>query len=241
MQKILLVDSSRVFCESLRMTLGEGYDAKICMDGLQALEMLDEFRPDIMVTELTLAGMDGLTLLENAAARPNRPVLVAITRLDTSFVHERVERIGVDYYMVKPCNIRILAERILDLSPNKSQPEPFQYTVADLTVLLRDMNVNMSRRSCKYLFALVELYLEDPSRSLTKELYPAVGELCDSNGLAVERAVRSLIEDAWKNRNDQVWRAYFPMDRHGTVIKPTNRCFITAMAMALKSRGCKMA
>lgn len=241
MQKILLVDSSREFCESLLTALGRGYEARICKDGLQALEILEQFQPDILVTALALSGLDGLSLLKMAAERPEPPALVATTRLGTPYVQGRMEQLGVAHLFVKPCNLRILAERIRDLTQAKPQLQLNPYSTAELVTLLRDMNVNMSRRTCKYLISLIELYLEDPHRSLTKELYPAVGSRCDSNGLAVERAVRSLIEDAWSNRDEQLWRRYFPMDRHGVVIKPTNRCFLAAVAMALQINHHQMA
>lgn len=239
MQKLLLVDSSREFCESLLMALNQSYETQICRDGLQALEILDQFRPDILVTDLTLAGTDGLTLLKIAAAQPRRPVLVVTSRLGTPFVRAQVGQIGVDYLVVKPCNIHALAERIRDLS--QRQPEPIPWDTNDLVMLLRSMNVNVSRRSCRYLLVLIQLYLEGPDQSLTKELYPAVGHRCDSNGAAVERAVRNLIEDAWEHRNEQLWRLYFPTDRHGNVIKPTNRSFIAAMSMALQAKDRRLA
>lgn len=73
----------------------------------------------------------------------------------------------------------------------------------------------------------IPLYRENPGQSLTKQLYPEVGEKCSPNltGAQVEKQIRYAIEIAWQNRDPETWRRYFPMDR-----KPTNGEFISRIS-----------
>ena len=74
------------------------------------------------------------------------------------------------------------------------------------------------------------LTIQNPDQRITKELYPAVAAICGGNALRVERAIRSAIESAWMNRDDRVWRMYFPPDATGQIPRPTNSEFISRLA-----------
>ena len=61
------------------------------------------------------------------------------------------------------------------------------------------------------LCAAVPLFAQDPYQSLSKELQPAVAELCHTeSGSLVESKIRRLISDTWQNRNPSIWAEYFP-------------------------------
>lgn len=233
LQKLLLADTSPEFCAALGQMLAGEYELRVCRDGLEALELLGEFRPDVLVTDLALPGLDGLSLLRTAAALTHRPALLATTRISTPFIQEVIGQIGVDYMMLKPCDIRSLAERVRDLSQCDGGHVCAPVQRNALSSLLLSLNVPAGRRGYTYLEIVIELYRQDPNRSLTKDLYPTAGRVNQSNGPAVERTIRSVIEDAWKDRDEAVWRLYFPVSRSGMVAKPTNRAFIAAVAAAL--------
>jgi len=50
----------------------------------------------------------------------------------------------------------------------------------------------------------------------------------------VERSLRFAIESAWKRRNEQVWRLYFPAGKNGKVVKPTNAVFLSRIVECLQ-------
>lgn len=236
MKKLLLADASAVFCKALLSALGDGYEARVCSDGLQALHMLEEFHPDVLVADLALSGVDGLALLQAAAEKTNRPALLAASRLNTPFIEAAVTRIGVDYMIIKPCSVECLAERIRDLTGVREQQPVETPPAIELGALLASLNVNAGRSGYGYLVQIIEMYQENPERSLTKDLYPAAGRDNRTSGLAVERAVRSAIEDAWLHCDKAVWRQYFPSGSGNAVIRPTNKAFIATMAMALRGQ-----
>lgn len=235
-RKLLLADASPEFCAALTRALIGSFEVRTCRDGLQAQAMLEEFCPDILVTDLALPGLDGVSLLRAAASKTKRPALLVTTRYTSAYVENVIGQIGVDYMMLKPCDIRALAERIHDLTQSDSeivtQPAP---RTAVCGILLA-LGLQVGRRGYSYLEAIIEMYRQDPGRSLTKDLYPTAGRLHQANGAAVERAVRGVIETAWDNRDEALWRQYFPVGRGGYVPKPTNRAFIAAVAMALEGQ-----
>ena len=232
-QKLLLADNSVVFCEALAQLLQSEYEMRVCRDGMEALSVLEEFRPDVLVADLMLPGMDGISLLKAAASRPCRPALLATSCYESPFIRQMIKQIGVDYMMLKPCDIRSLAERIRELSQGEDDRSSLSVHRDPVAMLLMALSVPSGRRGYRCLETVISLYRADSGRSLTKDLYPTAGRLHGSNGAAVERAIRSVIETAWENRDESVWRLYFSATRGGVIPKPTNRGFIAAVATAL--------
>jgi len=230
--KLLVADASAVFSAALVTILGGEYEIRVCQDGLQAVTQLENFCPDVLVADLALTGVDGMTLLRAAAARKSRPALLAITRIASSFVQDMLEKIGVDYLMLKPCDVRCLAERIRELSWREPEAELSPQCEDSKEILMR-LGLQIGRRGYLYLERIIAMYASDPDRSLTKDLYPTVGRDNRTSALAVERAVRGAIEAAWHNRDEGIWRQYFHTGPQGTVPRPTNRQFIAAVAAAL--------
>lgn len=230
--RLLVADPSTAFGMSLTMLMGD-FEVMICRDGIQAMEQLMVFRPDAVVADLALTGVDGLTLLRTAAALAHRPALLAVTRICTEYVQAQVEQIGVDYLVPKPCKLSCLAERVRDLCcQNGGKPvlHPAQSGSAEL---LMELGLTPGRSGFHHLEDLIRLYERNRDSSFTKELYPAVGRERGLNGQAVERAVRSLITDAWLKRDDRVWGRYFSPLPGGSVRRPTNREFIATLAAAM--------
>ena len=84
-----------------------------------------------------------------------------------------------------------------------------------------------------YLLDAIPMVLREPGISLTKELYPDVAKICQSDAKRVERSMRDAIEKAWENRDDQIWKLYFASGSSGEVRKPTNSVFISRLADCL--------
>lgn len=232
-RKLLVADASPSFCVALSETLGGAYDLRVCNDGLQALALLDSFRPDILVTDLALPGLDGISLLRSAAACANRPILLVTTRFCSAYIESVISELGVDYMMFKPCDMRALAERIHDLSLCDMVCQPASCTRTAISNVLLALGVPAGRKGYPYLETIIELYRQDPGRSLTKDLYPAVGRANRTSGISVERAIRGVIQTAWEQRDETVWRRYFTPCRSGVMPRPTNRAFIATLAEVL--------
>ena len=236
-QKILVADPSETFCDALSEALGGRYTLRICHDGLEALSLLDVFVPNVLIMDLALPRLDGISLLKEASSRPERPQILLATSFFSPFVAEAIGSVGVDLAVMKPCDIPSLAERVHDMTRSVQAPvvRPIRRSPS-ASKMLRSLNVSTGRKGFGYLETCVELYAEAPSLSVTKELYPEVARRYDSNGVAVEHAIREAIQEAWGGRNEAVWRMYFHPCRDGTVLRPTNTQFISQLAERLRQQ-----
>lgn len=103
--------------------------------------------------------------------------------------------------------------------------------------VLIELGVATKRNGFDYLKKAVMLLYEEPVSQVTKDIYPAVGA-CYSPAvgkLQVEQAIRSAINEAWKNRDEDVWAYYFPQGK-----KPSNAEFISGIVRFLELlRGCR--
>ena len=95
---------------------------------------------------------------------------------------------------------------------------------------LVELGISQTRKGFQFLCIGVSLFLRDPDQLFSKELYPAIAKAVGyGNAAQIERAIRSLIIDAWKTRNPEIWYQYFPNYKNA----PTNKQFITTLAHLL--------
>lgn len=236
-RRLLLADASVEFCDAMAEMLGGAYELRICHDGMTARTLLDSFRPDLLVLDLTLPGLDGIAVLRTAAGAHHRPAIIVTTRFLSAYIEGAIESLGVDYLMMKPCDLRALGEHIHSLLETAGRtlqvPAGPEVSVANMLLTL---NISTKRRGFRYLETAITLFEQDPGQSVTKVLYPAVAKLCGCSGVSVERAVRAAIHCAWECRDEKVWRLYFRPCRDGSVPRPTNTEFIAILAERLRQR-----
>lgn len=234
MLKLLIAEGSEEFCGALVDRLRGAYHIRTCAEGCETLEQIISYRPDILVLDMMLPGLDGISLLQAAAAAGQRPMVLAVSKFISDYMLESLSQLGVGYIMRKPCDVKATASRISDLTQQMKMPlfaHPDPRTAA--SNLLLTLSVPTKLKGYSNLRDAIPMVMKDPSISLTKELYPAVGKLCNSSSQQVERAIRSAIQAAWLQRDEQVWRMYFQPEKNGRIPKPTNGAFISRLADCL--------
>ena len=231
MRKLLIADASEEFRMELAEILRGNYMVQVCQEGCQTLERILSMEPDILVLDLLLPGLDGITLLQKAADAGLRPVVLATTAFTNDYVLETLSRMGVGYVMMKPCNVYAVAARIADLEqPLKPPAPPRQDHRTQVVSHLRTLGISTKLKGYACLKEGILEKIRDPDQQITKELYPNVAKICGGNGPQVERAIRTAISGAWKRRDEQVWRNYFRPNQSGILERPTNAVFISVLA-----------
>ena len=232
--KMLIADSSEEFGGALADVVRGAYILRSCREGRETLAMLNSFQPDLLVLDLLLPGLDGISILRQAASAGLRPMVLATSRYVSDYVVEAMNQLGVGYLMVKPCDVRATAARLGDLTQRLKQPlftQPDPRTA--VSNILLTLGVPTKLRGYAYVREAVLERMRDPGQSITKELYPTVAALCCATPMQVERSIRSAIAAAWSRRDEQVWQLYFPTDPSGTRVRPTNAAFISRLADSL--------
>lgn len=110
--RILVVDDDTALAEMIGIVLRtEGFETVFCADGAQAVEAWRTERPDLILLDLMLPGMDGIEVCTQVRAESGIPIIMLTARTDTADVVKGLES-GADDYMVKPFNPKELVARI---------------------------------------------------------------------------------------------------------------------------------
>lgn len=230
-KKILIAETSTEFAECLCDHLGSRYALRVCHSGLSVKGLLENFQPDVLVMDLALPGLDGISLLQQISSYPGRPKILLTTCFLSPYVESAISGFGVDMVVLKPCRLEILTERIRDLAEEDEFPALIRHHHrSTISNMLMDLNIPSKRRGFVYLEQCIRLYLEQPGRALTKAIYPDLAREYFTQPEAVERAIRQVIHESWDKRNDQMWRLYFCPGKEGIIPRPTNAEFISRLA-----------
>ncbi|MFI5279957.1 MAG: ATPase, T2SS/T4P/T4SS family [Gemmatimonadales bacterium] len=121
--KVLLVDDEDQLRRVMKDLLErEGYIVAEARDGVQALDQVDKFGPDVVVLDLNLPGLDGYGVLSHLRSRPatqSLPVIVLTAKADEDN-EVRVFEMGADDFLTKPFRARALSSR-LDVLLNRKR------------------------------------------------------------------------------------------------------------------------
>jgi len=126
-KSILIVDDNPANMKLVRVLLsGEGYDVHTALDANEALEELNSSRPDLILMDIQLPGMDGLELTRRLKSDPaTRDIkIVGLTAYAMRGDEERILAAGCDGYIPKPIDTRTLPNSIRGYLKRHSAIEP---------------------------------------------------------------------------------------------------------------------
>ncbi|MFD7444556.1 response regulator transcription factor [Streptomyces sp. NPDC059909] len=181
-ERILIVDDEPAVREALRRSLAfEGYGTEVAVDGVDALARLESYAPDLVVLDIQMPRMDGLTAARRIRSSGSTLPILMLTARDT--VGDRVTGLdaGADDYLVKPFELDELLARIRALLRRSSyaaaggngREEPGDVlSFADLRMDLATREVTRGTRRVELTrteFTLLELFLAHPRQVLTRE------------------------------------------------------------------------
>ncbi|MFE7131291.1 response regulator transcription factor [Streptomyces sp. NPDC057638] len=180
--RILIVDDEPAVREALQRSLAfEGYVTEVAADGIEALAAAEASRPDLIVLDIQMPRMDGLTAARRLRQAGSTVPILMLTARDT--VGDRVTGLdaGADDYLVKPFELDELFARIRALLRRRSYAAATAETpgedhdvlsFADLRMNLATREVYRGERPVELTrteFTLLELLLTHPRQVLTRE------------------------------------------------------------------------
>lgn len=170
--RVLVVDDDPAVLSGLRRALVlDGYEVATAEDGETALQLAASVAPDLVVLDVVLPGLDGLTVCRQLRARSAVPVLM-LTARDT--VPDRVAGLdhGADDYLVKPFALDELLARVRALLRRARPAEEGRLCLADVEL---DRQAREATRAGQPLqltpreYELLEVLLEHPRQALSRE------------------------------------------------------------------------
>ena len=243
---VLIADSNEAFCEEMakRLTAVDGLSvAGIATDGQRAAELLRTCRPELLVLDLMLPKLDGVSVLKAANELEHRPVSVVLSPFVTDYVAEMTASLGAQYFILRPCDVRAVAERVRELRDSLSQKRTKKVRAgadvnieAMVTSIIHEIGVPAHIKGYQYMREAIMIAVQDMDviNSITKVLYPQVAKTFQTTSSRVERAIRHAIEVAWERGDIETLQRFFGYTVSNAKGKPTNSEFIALIADKLQ-------
>lgn len=240
--RILLADSDEEFCAQMAARCEASEDMElvgIAENGDKALAAAGELRPDLLITELSLPGMDGVMLLEALHREGKMPAVFVISAFSSTQVCAECAHLGADVFLRKPITADKVCERIRLWRAGKKHMAQEESAVAlevRVTEVIHQVGVPAHIKGYQYLREAIMMAVEDIESvsAITKVLYPSIAKKFHTTSSRVERAIRHAIEVAWDRGDIETLQSYFGYTVSGVKGKPTNSEFISMIADRLR-------
>lgn len=171
--KILVIDDDKKIATMIRRGLTfEGFEVTVAHDGREGLLQILDQRPDLVILDVMMPGIDGLEVCRRLRKEDNVPVLM-VTGMDS--VADRVEgfETGADDYLVKPFAFEELVARVKALLRRTDRRAAGDLLAfADLTLDLAARSASRNGRQIELStteFNLLTYFMENPKRVLTRD------------------------------------------------------------------------
>ena len=146
LDKVLIVDDDKNICDLLRLYLEkEGYSVILSHDGEEAVVKFNALKPDIVLLDVMLPGLDGWQVCREIRKKSNIPILMITAKSDT-FDKVLGLELGADDYIVKPFDSKEVIARIKAVVRRTGQ-SPAEMEVRE--VRYDKLSVNMTRYELK--------------------------------------------------------------------------------------------
>lgn len=260
---VLIADDNKEFCSILNDYLLNQKDivvTGIAKDGREALELIQQKKPDLVVLDIIMPHLDGLGVLEklNGMDLDKMPRVIVLSAVGQDKITQQAITLGADYYVVKPFDMDIFTKRIREMF-NTQDVETKRRSVStqvvereaaatsrgpidletEITSIIHEIGVPAHIKGYIYLREAITMVVNDMEllSAVTKELYPSIAKKYNTTASRVERAIRHAIEVAWGRGQVDAINKLFGYTVHNEKGKPTNSEFIAIIADKLRLKN----
>jgi two-component system alkaline phosphatase synthesis response regulator PhoP len=176
---ILLVEDEENLQEALKLNLElEGYEVTACADGLEALKNLSQEHFDLMVLDVMLPELDGISVCESVRLQKNPIPILILSAKNSSADRVLGLKIGADDYLNKPFNLEELLLRVkklikkndqLSLKTNVPELYSFGKNKIDFNGLLATNSIGQEIHLTKKEAMLLKLLIDHKNEVVTRE------------------------------------------------------------------------
>ncbi len=233
---VLLADANEEFRKMLCDSIEETEDFTVIgavSDGLSALRLIEEKKPQLLLADVILPELDGLGLIDRIAPLAQKPKTILLTAVYRSEIVAQAMERDVAFFMPKPCEINSLLERMRQaVSKEEVEEDALQALHRQVTAVIHEVGVPAHIKGYQYVREAIVITVQDMEviNAVTKVLYPEVARRFNTTPSRVERAVRHAIEVAWDRGDLETLQRYFGYTVSNAKGKPTNSEFIAMIA-----------
>lgn len=231
----MVVSPDRAQLKTLRDQLNETgffYKCYSAFSGAEAIEKIQEAKPDLVVVELIMSEMDGLAVVENIKSNEETSDIkvILVSTVSHDFVVKKAFDYGADFYMVKPIDYGIFKSRVEDILERPPEQGQLDLPVR-VTDILQGIGFVPNMKGFKFIRYAICLAAQDQTYldSLTQRLYGDVAKKFGTTAVNVERDIRHAIESAWSKGDIKKIEKHFGYSVDANKGKPTNSAFIATI------------
>ena len=249
-KNFILLDSSEATKEEVSEYFKENANFNLLnlfSDVNDAINYIRENKVDLVVTDLVLPNVDGLTFLEKLKDNSDieiPKVIVASALYDESFIQKALV-LGANYYLMKPYDITVLEKRMSEVLNDVKDVKVVNKSPRNkvleekITNIFITVGIPAHIKGYQFLREAIKMAIDNPDiiNSITKRLYPSIAERFDTSASKVERAIRHAIEVAWNRGKIENINTLFGIRVYSNNEKPTNGEFIALVADKMLIEG----
>lgn len=242
--KVVVAEENKEYLEMICNTLSASRAFELCgscSDGKEALALVKETSPDVIIVSSILTSTDGLGVAEEIGkmSANKRPIVFMTSLMANEALARAATAVGVTYFMVKPFTSDVLIDRLTlfagggGINRRRDLPAASSESVELLvTSIIHEIGVPAHIKGYHYLREAIILAVNDIDiiNAITKVLYPTVARKFQTTSSRVERAIRHAIETAWNRGDLDTLNKFFGYTVSNTKGKPTNSEFIAMIA-----------
>ena len=228
-------------------------------NGKDAIDMIKDTQPDVVLLDLVMPQMDGITVVENIKKKTSmlkNPAFIILSAVGGEQMTEEAFQAGANYFLMKPFDKDILVNKIRRIGKRPVRPVPGKVLEAplkaatpeeaamnreeymkehletDITKMLHELGIPAHIKGYQYLRDAISMVVRDREmmEAVTKILYPEIAKKNYTSSSRVERAIRHAIEVAWGRGSLEVIDELFEYTISTGKRKPTNSEFIALIA-----------
>ncbi|MCI2056906.1 MAG: sporulation transcription factor Spo0A [Oscillibacter sp.] len=241
--KVLLADANDDFRGLLQEAIENTEEFTVVGsvgDGLEALHLCEQQRPDLVLLDVVLPGLDGFGLMKRLP-KQNGPKMIVLSAFCSDRTVAEAMELGAYYFLTKPCEQESLLDRMrAAVAVPESMDHPMELK-NQVTDIIHEIGVPAHIKGYQYLREAIMIAVDDMDviNAVTKVLYPEVAKRFSTTPSRVERAIRHAIEVAWDRGDLETLQKFFGYTVSNTKGKPTNSEFIAMIAdrLVLEKRG----
>lgn len=229
-------------------------------DGIEALELINKYNPDVVLMDVIMPKLDGLGVLETIGEEHiinGKTSYIMLSAVGKEELTENAFNLGAVYYMVKPFDVNYLLKKIRDCYAKKNNVGIIRKNIRihnekvdilpvkevsdhvlelEITKIIHEIGVPAHIKGYNYIREAILMSIRDKEmiNSITKILYPEISKKYQTTSSRVERAIRHSIEVAWNRGNPDIIEEYFGYTVSDGKGKPTNSEFIALIADKLR-------
>jgi len=163
MLKVFIADDNREFSDLLIEYLEQQPDIDVvgkAYNGKEALDLIANNPPDVLLLDIIMPHLDGLGVLEQIGQMKNRPKVIMLTAFGQEDITRKAVELGASYYILKPFNMDVLAERIRLLANGQiaapsvnglARPAKKTSLEADVTSVIHEIGIPAHIKGYHYL------------------------------------------------------------------------------------------